>query len=66
MEIEKLKVSAGSDRDDDAHSAADKLGSAGPYVVAPLEELTHLVTDRACAPQDLEPYRARGVEVVLA
>ena len=49
-----------------AVSAADKLGSAGPYVVAPLEELTHLVTDRACAPQDLEPYRARGVEVVLA
>src|SRR5262249_59505617 len=25
-----------------AVSAADKLGSAGPYVIAPLEELTHL------------------------
>ena len=28
-----------------AVSAADKLGSAGPYVVAPIDELTHLVID---------------------
>ena len=49
-----------------AVSSADKLGSAAPYVVGSLDELTHLVTDRSCVPQDLELYRARGVEVVLA
>jgi DeoR/GlpR family transcriptional regulator of sugar metabolism len=50
-----------------AVSSADKLGSAAPYVVSPLAELTHLVTDDSdAAGQDLEPYRARGVEVVLA
>jgi DeoR/GlpR family transcriptional regulator of sugar metabolism len=49
-----------------AVSSADKLGSAGPYVIGSLGELTHLVTDRACAPHDLEPYRAHGVDIVLA
>ena len=49
-----------------AVSSADKLGSAAPYVVGPLDELTHLVTERSCGPADLEAYRARGVEVVLA
>jgi DeoR/GlpR family transcriptional regulator of sugar metabolism len=49
-----------------AVSSADKLGSAGPYVAAPLEELTHLVTERSIAPEQLAPYRALGVEVVLA
>jgi len=49
-----------------AVSSADKLGSAAPYVVGSLDELTHLVTDRSSARQDLEPYRALGVEVVLA
>ena len=49
-----------------AVSSADKLGSAGQYVVGPVEELTHLVTDRSCPAADLEPYRSRGVEVVLA
>jgi DeoR/GlpR family transcriptional regulator of sugar metabolism len=49
-----------------AVSSADKLGSAGPYVVAPLEELTHLVTERSIAPEQLAPYRALGVEIVLA
>jgi DeoR/GlpR family transcriptional regulator of sugar metabolism len=49
-----------------AVSSADKLGSAAPYVVGSVDELTHLVTDRSSARQDLEPYRALGVEVVLA
>jgi DeoR/GlpR family transcriptional regulator of sugar metabolism len=49
-----------------AVSSADKLGSAAPYVVGPLDELTHLVTERSSAGQDLEPYRVLGVEVVLA
>src|SRR5262245_17157442 len=45
---------------------ADKLGTAGPYVVAPLTELTHLVTERSAPPATLAPYRALGVEVVRA
>lgn len=49
-----------------AVSSADKLGSAGPYVVAPLEELTHLVTERSVPPATLDAYRELGIEVVLA
>jgi len=49
-----------------AVSSADKLGSAGPFVVGPLEELTHLVTERSCPAATLDPYRSHGVAVVLA
>jgi DeoR/GlpR family transcriptional regulator of sugar metabolism len=49
-----------------AVSSGDKLGSAAPYVVGPLDELTHLVTEESCANEQLEPYRAAGIEVVLA
>jgi DeoR/GlpR family transcriptional regulator of sugar metabolism len=49
-----------------AVSSADKLGSAGQFVVGPLEELTHLVTERACPEAELDRYRSHGVEVVLA
>lgn len=49
-----------------AVSSADKLGSAAPYVVGPLDELTHLVTERSCAAEQLAPFRVLGVEVVLA
>jgi DeoR/GlpR family transcriptional regulator of sugar metabolism len=49
-----------------AVSAADKLGSAAPYVVGPLDELTHLVTEESARAEQLDAYRACGVEVVLA
>jgi DeoR/GlpR family transcriptional regulator of sugar metabolism len=49
-----------------AVSSADKLGSAGQFVVGPLEELTHLVTERSCPEAELDRYRSHGVEVVLA
>jgi DeoR/GlpR family transcriptional regulator of sugar metabolism len=49
-----------------AVSSADKLGSAGPYVVGPLSELTHLVTERTGPSDELAPYRDQGVEIVLA
>jgi DeoR/GlpR family transcriptional regulator of sugar metabolism len=48
-----------------AVSSADKLGSAAPYVVAPIDELTHLVTERSASAEQLAQYRALGVEVVL-
>jgi DeoR/GlpR family transcriptional regulator of sugar metabolism len=49
-----------------AVSSAEKLGSAGAYVVGSVDELTHLVTEHSSALPDLEPYRALGVHVVLA
>lgn len=49
-----------------AVSSTDKLGSAAPYVVGPLSELTHLVTERSCTAEQFAPYRALGVEIVLA
>jgi DeoR/GlpR family transcriptional regulator of sugar metabolism len=41
--------------------AAEKLGSLGPYVVGPIEELTAIVTD--ASREALEPYRAAGVAI---
>jgi DeoR/GlpR family transcriptional regulator of sugar metabolism len=49
-----------------AVSAADKLGSAAPYVIAPVEELTYLVTEEGAPPGQIDGFRAAGVEVVLA
>ena len=49
-----------------AVSSAEKLGSAGPYVIGPLEELTYLVTEEAASAEQLDDYRAAGVEVVFA
>jgi DeoR/GlpR family transcriptional regulator of sugar metabolism len=49
-----------------AVSSADKLGSAASYVVAPLEELTYLVTERSAPKSQLAEYRALGIEVVFA
>jgi DeoR/GlpR family transcriptional regulator of sugar metabolism len=49
-----------------AVSSADKLGSAGPYVIAPLEELTYLVTDESASSEQLDAYREAGIEVVFA
>jgi DeoR/GlpR family transcriptional regulator of sugar metabolism len=48
-----------------AVSSAEKLGSAGPYVVGAVDELTHLVTERSTN-VDLDPYRALGIDVVVA
>jgi DeoR/GlpR family transcriptional regulator of sugar metabolism len=44
-----------------AATAADKLGSQGPYVVGPIDELTAIVTD--ATPAVIEPYRAAGLTV---
>jgi DeoR/GlpR family transcriptional regulator of sugar metabolism len=44
----------------------DKLGTAMPAVVAPLTAVTHLVTDAEADDTALAPYRACGIEVLLA
>jgi DeoR/GlpR family transcriptional regulator of sugar metabolism len=49
-----------------AVTASDKLGSAGPYVVGPLDQLTYLVTDTTASEDQLAPFRRLGIEVVRA
>lgn len=49
-----------------ALASAEKLGTAAPYVVGPLDLLTQIVTERSTAEAVLEPYRARGLSIVLA
>jgi DeoR/GlpR family transcriptional regulator of sugar metabolism len=49
-----------------AVSSADKLGSAAAFVVGPVEELTHLITERSSPQAQLDLYRSHGVEVVVA
>lgn len=44
----------------------DKLDTEMPFVVAPLDRVTHLVTDAAADEAALAPYRAAGLEVVRA
>jgi DeoR/GlpR family transcriptional regulator of sugar metabolism len=44
----------------------DKLGTAMPIFVAPIDVITTLVTDGDVNDQLLEPYRAAGIEVLYA
>jgi DeoR/GlpR family transcriptional regulator of sugar metabolism len=43
---------------------ATKLGTAAPYVIAPLSSLTYLITDSSIEQRALAPYQDRGVTVV--
>ena len=45
---------------------ADKLGTEMPFVVAPLSQITHLVTDAGTDQEALAPYLAAGIEVIRA
>jgi DeoR/GlpR family transcriptional regulator of sugar metabolism len=47
-----------------ALTAAEKLGTALPYIIGPLSDLTHLVTDRSVSDEVLAPYRAAGITIV--
>jgi DeoR/GlpR family transcriptional regulator of sugar metabolism len=49
-----------------AVAAADKLATAGPFTVAPIDCLTHLVTDQTAPPELLEAFRAAGLQVLTA
>jgi len=49
-----------------ALAASNKLGTAAPYVVSPLNELTHLVTEKNASEQTLAPYRALGITIIQA
>lgn len=47
-----------------AVAVADKLGTAMPYVVGPVNELTHLVTERFVPDEVVAPYQQLGITVI--
>jgi DeoR/GlpR family transcriptional regulator of sugar metabolism len=49
-----------------ALTSAEKLGTASPYIIGPLNDLTHLVTERSVSNEVLAPYRAAGLTVMRA
>lgn len=49
-----------------ALASAEKLGTASPYVVGPLSDLTHLITEQSVSNEALAPYKAVGITVVRA
>jgi DeoR/GlpR family transcriptional regulator of sugar metabolism len=49
-----------------AVAAADKLGTAGPFAVAPVARVSHLVTDRSAGEERLARFREAGIEVITA
>jgi DeoR/GlpR family transcriptional regulator of sugar metabolism len=49
-----------------AVAAADKLGTAGPFAVAPIGPVSPLVTDRSAPEHLLRPFKSAGIEVITA
>ena len=49
-----------------ALSTAEKLGTAAPYVVSPLSELTQIITERNVSDETLTPYKELGLTVTRA
>lgn len=47
-----------------AAATGDKLGAIAPYTVAPLSEITHLVTEPHLPDAVLDPYRQAGLEIL--
>jgi DeoR/GlpR family transcriptional regulator of sugar metabolism len=47
-----------------ALAAAEKLGTATSFVIAPIHELTHLVTERSVPADVLAPYRAHNITII--
>ncbi len=43
---------------------ATKLGTASPYIVAPVNALTYLVTDNSLDSQTLAPYEEHGITIL--
>ncbi|UBF27616.1 DeoR/GlpR family DNA-binding transcription regulator [Kovacikia minuta CCNUW1] len=47
-----------------ALASSEKLGTAAPYVIGQIGELTHLVTEATVDPRILAPYQAAGLTIV--
>ena len=48
-----------------ALSSLEKLGTASPYIVAPITALTDLITEKGAPDEVLESYRQAGIRVEL-
>ncbi|GAC1397021.1 MAG: DeoR/GlpR family DNA-binding transcription regulator [Ktedonobacteraceae bacterium] len=49
-----------------ALTSAEKIGTAAPYIVGPLSDLTHLVTEHSVPNEVLAPYKALGITILRA
>jgi DeoR/GlpR family transcriptional regulator of sugar metabolism len=49
-----------------ALATGEKLGTAMPFVVAPAEAVTDLVTEPGVPPEVLGPFESIGIKVVFA
>jgi DeoR/GlpR family transcriptional regulator of sugar metabolism len=49
-----------------ALASAEKIDTAAPYLVCPLNKLTHLVTERSVSEHTLTPYEAAGITIIRA
>lgn len=47
-----------------ALASADKLNTAAPFVVAPISELTHLITEESVSAEILAPYYQAGITII--
>lgn len=47
-----------------ALASAEKLNTAAPYIVGPLSELTHLVTESGVSDEILAPYERLGITII--
>lgn len=47
-----------------ALASPEKLGTAAPYVIAPLKELTYLVTEHDVPDKYIQPYKDLGITVL--
>jgi DeoR/GlpR family transcriptional regulator of sugar metabolism len=45
---------------------AEKLGTIAPFIAAPIDKITHIITEKQVADEALAPYILQGVQVVKA
>ena len=43
---------------------AEKLGTIAPFIVAPIDKITHIITEKQVADEVLAPYILQGVRVL--
>jgi DeoR/GlpR family transcriptional regulator of sugar metabolism len=65
-EAEVKRAMIASAADVIALATSDKLRAGSPYIVGPVTELTHVVTEAGAPDELLDPYRALGVTVTRA
>jgi DeoR/GlpR family transcriptional regulator of sugar metabolism len=49
-----------------ALTSAAKLGTAAPYIVGPINDLTYLVTEYPILDEVLAPYKVQGITIIRA